>query len=219
MENYPSNSKTVRSNKVEKKTVQSKREDSKPEIEKVVQGEVTRRKKPLGKRFAETFVVSDAQSVWSYVISQVIVPAGKDMITDAVSQGVERLIFGEGRPTRGSHTSRLVRSAGSNIAYNRYSSSRTERATPSLSRQARASHNFDEIILASRIEGEEVLDRLHSLISQYGQATVNDLYEMIGITGDYTDEKWGWDSLPGARVVRTRGGGYLLDLPKPIPVT
>ena len=44
-------------------------------------------------------------------------------------------------------------------------------------------------------------------------ATVADLYELVGVTGEYTDNKYGWDSLGSASVTRVRGG-YLVDLPR-----
>ena len=86
-----------------------------------------------------------------------------------------------------------------------------------MSRRARGSHDFADIILATRVEAEEVIDKLFSLVSQYEQATVGDLYEMLGVERSFTDEKWGWDDLRGAGVSRI-SSGYLLDLPRPIPL-
>lgn len=83
-----------------------------------------------------------------------------------------------------------------------------------VSRQARARHDFDEIILENRVEAEEVLDRLFERIEEYGTATVADLYDLVGMTGDYTDNKYGWTGLATASVSRTKGG-YVLDLPRP----
>lgn len=86
-----------------------------------------------------------------------------------------------------------------------------------MSRQARSRHDFDEVVLTSRTEAEEVIDRLFEVVSRYGTATVADLYELVGITGTHTDNKWGWTDLRGAGVSRVRGG-YLLDLPEPQPL-
>lgn len=84
-----------------------------------------------------------------------------------------------------------------------------------LSRMSRARQSFDEIIIPSRQEAEEVLDRLFDLISKYDTATVADLYELTGLSSSHTDHKWGWEELRGASVGRIRGGGYLLNLPEP----
>jgi hypothetical protein len=204
MEEFPSNAK--KNNKA------SSDKDEPKKIEKVIQGEAVRRKKPLGKRFTETFVGGDAKGVWGYVFLDVLVPAAKDMIVDATSQGVERMIFGE---TRGGRRSSSRSSPNGYVSYNRYSPMGGRREEPrNISRRARATHDFDEIILPTRVEAEEVIDRMFDIVSQYETATVADLYELVGINSNYTDGKWGWSDFRGAGVSRVRNG-YLLDLPRP----
>jgi len=207
---YPNNSHKAKSKpeKVEPK-----------KVERIVAGEVVRRKKPLGKRFSETFMGGDAKGVWGFVAFDVLVPAAKDMAADAVSQGIERMLFGEARSASRRSSSRSNGPLG-HVAYNRYgpSSIPIRREEPrNVSRRSRASHNFDEIILATRVEAEEVVDRLFDLVNRYESATVADLYEMVGVDSEYTDDKWGWTDIRGAGVARVRNG-YLLDLPKPEPL-
>lgn len=79
-------------------------------------------------------------------------------------------------------------------------------------------HDFGEIVLSSRGEAEEVLDQLIEIISQYQQASVSDLYAMVGISPAYTDQKYGWTDLRGANAQPVRGGSYLLNLPQPHPL-
>jgi hypothetical protein len=194
-----------------------KTEDKK--IERVVTTEVSRRKKPLGKRFLETFIGGDAKSVAHYVLFDVLLPAAKDTAADAVSQGIERMLFGEVRSTS-RRTGTRPGSGGGYTSYNRYASTAApaRREDPrGISRQARARHDFDEIVLATRVEAEEVIDRMFDLVSQYESVTVRDLYELVGISASYTDDKWGWTDIRGAGVTRIRNG-YLLDLPKPDPL-
>jgi len=83
-----------------------------------------------------------------------------------------------------------------------------------MTNRARKHHDFDEIVLATRAEATEVIDRLFDLVSKYEQASVSDLYDLVGLEATYADEKWGWRDVRGAGAVRV-GGGYLLDLPKP----
>ena len=206
----PSNRKDVN-----KPNPRAKEETAK--IEKVVVGEVITRKKPLGRRFAETFLGGNLRNASDYVLFEVLIPAAKDALADGFSQGAERFIFGEVRSTsrRGGY-----RTAGQ-TAYHRISNAnsaaRDRREDPRERRRARASHNFDEFILASRAEAVEVLDRLHLRIEKYDFATVLNLYEMLGEEGEYTDNKWGWTDLSKADVIRV-SNGYLLDLPRPEPV-
>ena len=188
-------------------------------VEKVVQGTVSRRKKSLGKKFEETFISGDAQSVGGYVLWDVVIPAAKDTIADAVSQGIERMLFGEARSSSRRGGSSRSGSAQGFVNYSRFGSGGTRRdnSPPQLSRRARASHAFDEIVIDNRGEAEGVIDGLEDLIGKYGSASVSDLYDLIGTTGNFTDEKWGWTNLEAAGVSRVRSG-YLLNLPRPEPL-
>lgn len=218
-EQYPSNSNKVQTNKVAPTKAEAKPE-KKPEkkVEQITTNSVVRRKKPWTKRLSESFVGGDAQSVGAYIVAEVLLPAAKDMIADAVSQGIEKMLFGEARAPRGrAPGNRGLGGSTSHVSYNRYSgNSQTVRnqGPKPISPRARATHDFDEIILATRAEAEEVIDNLYSLVGDYDVATVSDLYGMVGQTGNYTDEKWGWSDLRGTSISRVKGG-YLLDLPRP----
>jgi hypothetical protein len=186
-------------------------------VDPVVTGEVKRRKKPLGRRFQETFFGGDMKGSFHFVVFSVLVPAAKDMLVEAGAQGIERLVFGE---TRRRSAMRGPNPYGPNIQYNQqYRSPASDRPPPAMiSRRARARHDFDEIVLQSRSEAEEVIDRMFDLLSRYDSASVADLYELTGIAASHTDQKWGWTDLRGSGVSRTRAGDYLLDLPEPIPL-
>lgn len=221
MEKYPSNS----HNKVQTEGTKTvKRVETttevKPEkkIERVTTGTVIQRKKPLGKRFAETFGGGDAQGVASYILQDVLLPAAKDMVADAVSQGIEKMLFGEARGGGRSRLNNTRKSASTYTSYNKFAVNpghRREVENPKpMSRRAKATHDFDEIILASRAEAQQVLEQMVTLVDEYEEATVADLYEMVGMTSDFTDNNWGWSSLRGSSVSRVRDG-WLLDLPQP----
>jgi hypothetical protein len=86
-----------------------------------------------------------------------------------------------------------------------------------MSRTGRAKHDFDEVVLESRGEAEEVLSNLVDSIIDYGQATVADFYDLVGIATNFVDGKWGWTDLRNASVSRVRGG-YLINLPRTQPL-
>lgn len=209
MQKYPSNSKSSKP--------EAPKEEPK-KIEKVVTGDVVRKKTSLGKRFMDLFVGGDAKNVWEYVAYDVLLPTAKDAISDAVSTGIERMLFGDrvsgSRPGR-----RPGGSSNGYVSYNKYapgSASRHEER-PTLSRRARSTHDFGEIIIPTRIEAETVIERLDDAIDRYGSATVADLYDLLGVTKEFTDGKYGWTDIRAARVVRVREG-YLLDLPRTEPI-
>lgn len=210
---FPGNSHTE---KVKKK----KQEEEKPvkNVEKVVEGTVVQRKRGWWRRIQDAMTGDDAQTVGSYVLYEVAIPAFRDLIFDIIRNGAERSLYGEVRPSRGSG-----RGFGRNnvINYGSMSRSRDNREYRNerreVSSRARRNHDFGEIIIPDRGEAEEVIDRLVDLIDRFGVATISDLYDLVGVTSDYADEKWGWYNLASARAVRTRDG-YLLDLPRTEPI-
>lgn len=183
-------------------------------VEQIVSNGATRRRRSLRKQFKETFVAGDARTAVRYSMFEVLLPAARDMVVEAMHQGMEKLIFGDSR-RRG--TAPPPSGPTGHISYNRYGGSRLAGPQRAISRTARSRHDFDEIILDQRAEAEEVIDRLFNLVSQYESATVADLYELVGLSSTHTDHKWGWTDLMGAGVSRIRGG-YLLDLPEPEPL-
>jgi hypothetical protein len=201
---FPPNSKISKTGKnLEKKVTQ------------VVSSGAVRRKKSLRKQFSETFIAGDARTAIRYVAFDVLLPAAKDMVVESFTQGIEKLIFGDSRRRGSTHP---MAGPTGYVSYNRYSmAGRNPGPSRAISRQARARHNFDEIVLDDRVEAENVIDNLFELVSRYESATVADLYELVGLSSTHTDHKWGWTNLHGAGVTRIRGG-YLLDLPEPEPL-
>lgn len=190
------------------------KDGERPKQTKIIKTKATIRKKSPLVRFREVFFGDDARSVASYVAQDVLLPAAKDMISDAVTQTVERILFGDSSPARRS-TSR-----SSNASYTPYhrASANYKKSNGTSDRRGdrrkRASHDFDDIEFDSRAEAEVVLDRLYDLVNDYDYATVSDLYDLVGIDAKFTDENYGWYDLRGSTIRRIRSG-YILDLPKP----
>jgi hypothetical protein len=192
------------------------REPEEKKLAKVVTGEVRTRKKPLGRKFLEAFVGgSDAGSIWQYVLFEVILPAAKDTIADAVSQSVERMLFGEARSSS-RRTGTRPSGTGGFVSYNRFASPSTTREETRIGSR-RGAHNFDDIVLDTRAEALEVIERMFDVVAKYQVVTVADLYELVGLSPSPIDHKWGWSDLRGAGPTRVTNG-YLLDLPKPDPI-
>lgn len=205
MQEFPANSRKAQ-----------EQEQPREKVERVTSAETVRRKRGLGRRFKETFIGGDARSATEYVVFSIVIPAVKDLFADAAVSGIEKLIYGENsKPRPGS--SPWASNNAPHVAYNRMSPS--SRSHPQqqrmISRRARARHSFDELIIPSRQEAEEVIDRMFDLLSRDGMVSVADLYELTGVQSSHTDMKWGWTSLRGAKAVRLRQGGFLLDLPEP----
>ena len=74
-----------------------------------------------------------------------------------------------------------------------------------------------DIIIENRGDAEEVLVRMDELIATYGLVSVADFYDLVGVSGNYTDNKYGWTDIRGATTVRV-GDGYMIKLPRVKPL-
>lgn len=182
----------------------------KKSVSKVTSGSVRKRKEPI---LYKIFGGETARGIGSYVVWDVLVPAIKSTITDIVTNSVEMVFYGD---TKRSSSNRLRRERGRTyVGYNSiYEGGRREGSKRSRPRNR---HSFDDVVLESRSDAEEVLGTLVELIDVYGVATVTDFYDSVGLQSEYTDNKFGWESLGDAAIRPTRGGVFL-DLPKPYPI-
>lgn len=183
-------------------------------VDKVVTGEVTTRKKSVIRRFVESLVAGGAESVRDYILDEVIIPKARDTAYDileklcnGVKDGAHDILYG-----KRSHSS----SSGTYVNYGSYYEERRERSNERPVYR-RAGYSYDDIILATRGDAENILREMRRLISKYGVVSVSDLYDMLGVLGNFTDNDYGWSDLSGAVAVRVRQG-YLLKLPKAEPI-
>lgn len=180
----------------------------KKKVEKVISGTAKTRKKSGIDKVRDVFISDDAQNIKSYVMMDVLVPAIKKAISDIVTDGISMLLYGD--------TNRGRRSFSNYVSYDRISS-RNSRDDRRDNYRTRSGYDFDDVVLETRGEAEEVLDRMDELIKTYGVVSVADMYDLIGKSCNYTDNKYGWTNIRNAEPVRVRDG-YLLKLPKALPI-
>lgn len=193
---------------------QQKKEAAERKIEAVVNGPVRTKKKSELRKFADTFISSDVNSVKSYMFTDVILPAIKKVISDVVSNGVDMLLYGEPR-----HNSKT--SSSSKISYRKFYDENRFEKRYSNETSVRPRFDYDEIIFESRGDAEAVLDQMGETIETYGFVTVGDMYDMAHLNQPFTSNKYGWTgkgALRTAEVLRLRDGGYVIKLPKALPI-
>lgn len=194
---YPSNS---HKSKEEKRVVQKK----------IVKGTVKRKEPSLGQKVRDEIFPEDHDSVFTYVLYDVLIPAAKDVLYDLVTGSIEVLLGGKGSSSRDKKrdNNRSYVSYNSYYDNDRRSSRRSER---------RSRYQMDELIFNSKREAELILDKMLDILEDYEVVTVGDFYEMIGEKTNHMDYKWGWDNLRSAKVERTRDG-YYLRLPRCVAI-
>lgn len=186
-------------------------------VTRVVEGEVIRRKKPFGRRFKE-LMIGDSRNVGDFLLEDMLIPGIKDLLFDMFNAGLERRFYGDDAPRRARRNGRGGGGGGlGHVRYDRYGDDRRDDRRPSRSRDSgrrETKNDLDEVILMSRVEAEETLSQMFDILEKFEAVTVADLWEILGQTSQYTDNRYGWTDLRGSTVSRVRGG-YLLDLPRP----
>lgn len=198
-----------KSNSNKSKAVEAVKEKE-HKVEKVVTGKVITKKKNGMQKFADEFISEDAKNIKSYVLGEVLIPAIKKAISDIVTDGIDMILYG------GNSGGRSRRSSADKVSYRSYYD-RDRRPSDRLTTGYNRGYANDDIIVDSRGEAEDVLARMDEIIDTYGVASIADLYELVGITGNYTDNKYGWTSMRNAQVVHVRDG-YMLKMPKAMPI-
>lgn len=176
-------------------------------MQKVVSGPVTLKKKSAATKFANVFISEDIQDVKSFIVSDLLIPSAKKLLSDTI----DRLLWGKGgRDNR--------RSIGEKISYRSFYDDRRDDRRPAREEpRSRNRFDYDNIVITDRGDAEAVLYRLEEALDRYKIVSVGDLYDVLGETAPYTAEHYGWISLRDARIRPVRGG-YLLDLPPATPI-
>ena len=197
---------------MEKTTLDKKSIKEKKEIKAVVNGKVTKKKKGIGSKIgAVLFDDNNVGDVKEYVIFDVIVPAVKNAISNAITGGIDMLLFGERR----SDSSRSRDSRG----YTSYSSRSTSRRDSSRQSYRRPSlFELDDILLPTKLDANSVIDNMFNILDEYGVVSVADYYALVGEPSNYQMNAWGWENLTNVYTQRTRNGEYKIVLPKPVNI-
>lgn len=182
-----------------------KQKEENKKITKIANGKINKKSK---NNLTKLFVSEDVENVKSYIFLDILVPTIKKAISEIITEGINMILYGES-------DKRTRSSTASKVSYRSYYD-RNEDRVRTLNRSNNG-YDYDDIILETRGEAEEVISRMEELIDMYGVVAVADLYDLVGVTGNYTDNKYGWTNINSAQAVRVRNG-YIIKLPKPLPI-
>lgn len=188
----------------------AEREEKKKLQPIVKKGGVVTTKKSLGEKFRETFLEEDIRDVKDYIIFDAIIPGIKNLCLDAL----EMFFFGgrsSGRRSGGRDSGRKETPYHSyyksSSEYKRSNGRHIDRDEDDDER----STDYRNIVLRYSDDAKEVVDQMRGRIHEYGQATVADLFDLVEITGKYTDNNWGWTREEDIGIRRV-SSGYLIDV-------
>ena len=182
-------------------------QSEKKKVEKAIQGTVKVKKSNELRKITDIFISEDIANVKSYIVMDVLIPTIKKAVSDIIKNGIDMILYGSVSPTRSNSTA-------NRISYSKYYDDNRNTVRDS---RAKSGFRSDDIIFDNRGEAEIVLSRMDELIDTYGIVTIADLYDLAGVTGDYTTNNYGWTNIRSAEVVRVRDG-YIIKMPKAMPI-
>lgn len=182
------------------------------ERERHVEQIATGKKVPqsAGSKFLSNLFADDISNIKEYILWDVLMPAFKNAISDTITNGIDMLLFGQtrtGRSTKKVNYSGIYSGSSRVIRFNDRDK---EEDRP---RRGISGYSFQEIVLPTRTEAEDVLWHLRKIEQQYGMVSVADMYDAVGETSDFTDNKWGWSDLDGATIQRV-SDGFVIRMPR-----
>lgn len=163
-----------------------------------------------GSKFLSNLFADDISNIKEYILWDVLMPAFKNAISDTITNGIDMLLFGQtrtGRSTKKVNYSGIYSGSSRVIRFNDRDK---EEDRP---RRGISGYSFQEIVLPTRTEAEDVLWHLRKIEQQYGMVSVADMYDAVGETSDFTDNKWGWSDLDGATIQRV-SDGFVIRMPR-----
>lgn len=200
-----------------------KKED-KPAIEKVaLKGTVVAKRPSFFSKLKETFIADDARDVGDYIVWDIIVPTIRRTIRDVIVGSADRIFLGTTSP---SGSSVLYRERGVTKVRTDYATvstgakkikSTADSNRPNTQRSPRVNFHLNEIVFDNYNDAAAVLEKLVDYLDTYGTVSVDDYFDLIGQSSDYTAQNWGWTSLSSATIVNTYGG-YFIKLPNPVVI-
>lgn len=149
----------------------------------------------------------DFKELAENMIFEVIIPEIKSTFLESIAIAIGM----DGFVSRGSgHGSRNKRNYSSF-----YKGTRRGRDSDRDDRRSRDRDediDYRDITVKYRGDAEKIVDKLHELIDETGEATIADLYHLVDISSKYTDENWGWTKKSDIGIRYVGRDGYLIDV-------
>ena len=198
------------SNSYSKRDSDNSEEPTRKKTKQVAKGKV--RKQGLVKKFARYIIEDTVESARERTLADIVVPGIKTLIFDTATEILDVMLFGgAGDALRSSRKRSNSRREG-RTSYSRFYEDKDRRSSQRESYRD-LPNDPDDIILDTRREAQNVLEDLDHMIHTYGQASIADFYDLVGVTSDFTDNKYGWTTLRGASIKPVRDG-FLIILPR-----
>ena len=184
------------------------KESGEKRVESVVGGGVSVKKQTELTKAKRDFFKSDAKSVGTYILTDILIPAFKKLLLDTVNNALSMALNGTPKGSSSSGTGGAAR-----VSYrDRYGQGAAQPV------QVRQSYFNEDVEFEFQADAEVVLQRMNELLEQYHMVSIGDMYDLAGLKAAYTEYKYGWFDLRTAYVARTLSNKYIIKLPPAQPI-
>jgi hypothetical protein len=153
--------------------------------------------------------------IGAYVNEEIIKPAIKNLIFDAITSAASRAMYGRtGGPYRPSGQVRNGNQYPPRPVTN-YSKQYDQRPQPEERKPIRhARYDVGDFLITDRNDAANILTSLVEYADRYDVVSIADFYDLIGIAAQHTDHNYGWtiDTISHATIMPVRGG-FIIKFP------
>lgn len=193
----------------------------------ITEGKVVEKSKL--QKAASIFFEEDMDSIKDSIVDDYIKPRAKDFLRDSIRKVKEYLVenitaaaeiffFGKTDKAnrKGTYNGQKVNYVsyyGNDGGYSYYGNNRNANTARDPVTSIR------RVSIPSFGKAEAVLTELIAIARKYNAATTADYYQLVGVTPSKEDFNFGWFDFVGVQVIYdSSSGGYILTLPKPVPL-
>lgn len=177
-----------------------------------LKGEVNVKKKSLGAKIGEALLPVDMEATKENIWQRIIVPSVKDLIFSMF----EEFLFQGSRGGRKSSSS--IPDRPSYVNYVDYSKKGDRDVRDRQRSLSERDFDYRRIYFTYEEDAKACLHDLADMLDRYPCVAIGHLYDILGKTTNPSLFNFGWSSLRDAEIVRERGGGATLYLPKAVPL-
>ena len=202
MEEYKSNSDKAR-----------EKQRTKKKVEAVIDKPAKIKKKGRIQPFADVFFAEDADNVKDYIFVDIIIPTIKKAISEVVTTATDIFLYGNSDRSKKNGTASRI-----SYSWQKHYERNDNRIRAVSNGNPKNTIAYGDVLFDTRGQAEMVLDAMNDVIERYGVVSISDFYDLARIANDnFTLRRYGWMDISDASVARVRGG-YILKLPRAIPL-
>lgn len=173
-------------------------------------------KKSGAKKLADIFIQGDVKQVRHTIIYDMIIPAGKNLLMGVAESALRMILFNDQSRPASYQSPTWYNPPQSSVPRTSYSSYYVQnRQNAPVSYQASGYSSDYEQVFPDRGTAESILIDMKNAIAEYGEVSVGDFYDLIGVSSSYVDNAYGWRDLNSAGI-RPVAGGFVIDFPRAV---